>query len=390
MTSAPAMLAQARALAPAIRERAPEIERARRLPADLARDMARAGLFRIMLPRSVGGLELDALDALEVIEAIGEADAATGWCLMIGTTTSLAAAWLPPQAARTIWSDPETIAGGVFAPMGKARVEGDGGAERYRVSGRWQWASGSTHCRWLGGGCAILDDGKPRMLPNGMLDARMVYFPAEQATLIDSWHVSGLCGTGSGEMQVDDLVVPREFSVSLVADAPREDGPLYRFPVFGLLALGIAAVMLGNARGAVGELVALAGAKRPQASTRTLAERAGTQAELARNEAQLRSARAFYREAIAGAWARAAAGDPLGTEERALLRLAATHAVRTAADVARAMHDLGGGSSVFLDNPLQRRFRDAHVGTQHMMVAPPTLELAGRVLAGLPTDASML
>jgi alkylation response protein AidB-like acyl-CoA dehydrogenase len=148
--------------------------------------------------------------------------------------------------------------------------------------------------------------------------------------------------------------------------------------------------MLGNARGAVGELVALAGAKRPQASTRTLAERAGTQAELARNEAQLRSARAFYREAIAGAWARAAAGDPLGTEERALLRLAATHAVRTAADVARAMHDLGGGSSVFLDNPLQRRFRDAHVGTQHMMVAPPTLELAGRVLAGLPTDASML
>jgi alkylation response protein AidB-like acyl-CoA dehydrogenase len=380
------MLSQARQLAPTIRERAQEIERARRLPADLAATLAQAGVFRIMLPRSLGGLELGAADALRVIEAVGEADASTGWCVMIAATSSLSAAYLPMEAARRIHATPTTITGGVFAPMGKARAEGDG----YRLSGRWQWASGSANCAWLAGGSAILEDGKPRLLPNGALDSRMLFFPASAATLIDSWHTSGLCGTGSGEMQVDDIAVPREYSVSLITDLPREQGPLYRFPVFGLLALGIAAVMLGNARAAVADLVELAGAKRPQASSRTLAERAAAQAELAQAEARLRGARAFYYEALGEAWAKVCAGDPLDTAARASLRLAATHAVRTCADVARAMHDLGGGSSVFLSSALQRRFRDAHVGTQHMMVSPATWELTGRVLMGLPTDASVL
>ncbi|MFN9773167.1 MAG: acyl-CoA dehydrogenase family protein, partial [Burkholderiales bacterium] len=158
----------------------------------------------------------------------------------------------------------------------------------------------------------------------------------------------------------------------------------------GLLAQGIAFVMLGNARAAIDDLVALASSKRPQGSRRTLAERAGAQAELARAEAALRSASAYCVDAVGTAWSRALGGDPPGLRERAALRLSATHATRTAADVARAMYDLGGGSSVFESSPLQRRFRDAHVGTQHAMVAPPTLELAGRVLMGVATDATLL
>jgi alkylation response protein AidB-like acyl-CoA dehydrogenase len=161
-------------------------------------------------------------------------------------------------------------------------------------------------------------------------------------------------------------------------------------PIFGLLAQGIAAVMLGNARAAIDDLVALAGAKHPQGSRRTLAERASAQTDLARAEASLRSASAYCREAVGEAWRRVRAGEPLDAEARAHLRLSATHATRTAAEVARGMYDLGGGSSVYLSSPLQRRFRDAHVGTQHLMVAPPTWELAGRVLMGLPTDATLL
>jgi alkylation response protein AidB-like acyl-CoA dehydrogenase len=380
------ILATARSLAPGIRDRADEIERNRSLPADLAATLAHAGLFRTLLPRRLGGLECEPLTALATMEAIGEADASTGWCTMIAATAAMSAAWLDPAVAATVHASPEVVTGGVFAPIGRAVVDGDD----FVVSGRWPWFSGHAHCSWLSAGCTIVEDGRVRMLPNGMPDARMVFFPAAQGTRLDGWHVAGLQGTGSGEVALDGLRVPRERSVSLMTDSPREDGPLYRMPPFGLLAQGIAAVMLGNARGAIDELVALAGAKTPAGSRRTLAERAGAQTELARAEASLRSARAYCADAVGQAWRLACAGDAPDVRARAALRLSATTATRTAADVTRAMHDLGGGSAVYLSSPLQRRFRDAHVGTQHAMVSAATLELAGRVLMGLPTDATML
>ncbi len=380
------VLAQARAMAADIATRAREIEQARRLPADLARRFAEAGFFRMAVPSDVGGLEVDPATLLRTIETVGQADASAGWCVMIGATTGVTAAYLAPEQARMLYGDPAAITGGVFAPMGRALPEGDG----YRVSGRWQWASGSANCHWLMGGAVVLEDGKPRMLANGAPDARMMIFPADQAELIDSWHVSGLSGTGSGEMEVRDILVPRARTVSLMTDRPTATGALYAFPVFGLLALGIAAVMLGNARAAIDDLVELAGGKRPQGSRKTLAERPTAQATLAQAEAALRGARAFFYEAVAEAWDKARGAGAIAAPERAALRLAATHAVRSAAQVTRDMYDLGGGSSVFLTSGLQRRFRDAHVGTQHLMVSPPTLELAGRVLMGLPTDATQL
>lgn len=376
----------ARAMSGEIGTRLEAMARERRMPADLASSLARAGFFRMMTPASVGGLERPAAECLQALEALGETDASVGWCAMIAATTGLAASRMPLEAARTIHAGPEVVTGGVFAPMGRARPDGDA----YVLDGRWAWASGSTHCTWLGGGSLLLgDDGRPTLLEDGSPDLRMLFFPAEQATLIDTWHAMGLTGTGSGEMEVRGVRVPRALAVSLFAP-PRESGPLYRFPVFGLLALGIAAVMLGNARGAIDALIDLAGGKTPQGSRRTLAERAGVQAELAQAEASLRAARALVYDEVERAWSAACAGHDLDAPLRAGLRLAATHATRTAADVARAMHDLGGGTSVFLSCPLQRRFRDAHVGTQHMMVAPPTWELTGRVLLGLPTDTRQI
>lgn len=376
------ILERTRSLLGTIGSRSEEIERARRLPMDLARTLAAADLFRLFVPRALGGLEADPATALEVIETLAQVDASVGWCVMIGATSGLVGGYLPLDSARVIFDSPLTILGGVFAPMGKAVPEG----ASFRVSGQWQWASGSANCHWLMGGCAVLDEGRPRMLEGGMLDARMMIFPGEAAELIDTWHVSGLCGTGSGTMKLQERLVDRDYSVSLIVDPPRESGPLYRFPAFGLLALGIAAVMLGNARAAVSDLVDLAGGKRAPGSQRTLAERAQAQADLARTEASLRAARAFMQDAVGQAWRSACAGDTLSIETRAALRLAATHATRTSAEATRAMYDLGGGSSVFLSSPLQRRFRDGHTGTQHMMVAPPTYELVGRLLMGLPTD----
>lgn len=379
-------LAAAELIAPTLRARADEIERARRLPADLAQQFAQAGFFRMAVPHEIGGLELPPDAFMGTIEAVARADASSGWCVMIGATSGLSAAYLEPAAAREIYGDPLVITGGSNTPTGRASREGEG----YRLSGRWPWVSGGANCRWLKGISVVLEDGKPRLLPNGSPDARMMVFPASQATLIDTWQVAGMNGSGSGDMEVTDIAVPQAFTYSLVTGKPFASGALYQFPAFGLLAMGIAAVALGNARAAIDDLVELAGAKKPQGSRRTLAERGAAQSELAQAEAILRSARAFYYEAIGDAWRKARQGDAIGTEDRALLRLAATHATRSSADVVRMMFELGGGSVVYASHPLQRRFRDAYTATQHIMIAPPSWELAGRVLMGLPTDASML
>jgi len=320
------------------------------------------------------------------LEILGAADGATGWCAMIAGTSALTAAWLPEPYAAEIFGDPLAITGGVFAPMGKAVVDGDD----FLVSGRWAWASGSANCSWLLGGAVILADGVLRTLPNGGPDHRMMFMEASDIELIDTWDAVGMRGTGSGDMAAREVRVPQGRSVSFMTDRPRDTGPLYAFPPFGLLALGIAAVASGNARAALEDLKALAVAKKPGGSSRSLAERATVQAEFARAEAALEAARALADARIATAWGQASTGGALDATARAGLRLAATHLTRTAADVVRSAYDMAGGSSVYSNHPLQRRFRDAHVATQHMMVAPPTYELAGRVLLGLPTDETLI
>jgi indole-3-acetate monooxygenase len=379
------IVAEVRAAQPFLSERAAAIEAQRRLPSDIVARLTATGAFRMLVPRDAGGLEVSPRTACTVIEAVAEADAACGWCVMIGATAGLNAAYLDAAVARAIFADPSTIAGGVFAPMGRAVRDGDD----YILTGRWSWASGSGHCAWLGGGAVIIENGAPEREANGQPATRMFLFPADAATLHDTWHVTGLCGTGSGELSVEGLRVPAAHTVSLTGN-PVATGPLYAFPVFGLLALGVSSVATGIARGAINDLTALARAKTPQGTNRRLAERASVQAALADATAKLESARAFVATTVDAAWVSAQATGTVSLEQRAHLRLAATHATRTSADVTRTMYDLGGGSSVFLSSPLQRRFRDAHVVTQHMMIAQPTLELAGRVLLGQPTDASLL
>lgn len=373
------VLAKIKALAPEIKTRAKEIEAARRLPQDLAAKLAETGAFRMLVPKELGGFETDPMAALDVITAAARADSSTGWCVMIASTTSATSAYLPTDIGREIYGDPLAITGGVFAPMGTAVLEGD----EYRVNGHWNWASGSTHCTWLMGGAVILEDGKPRLLENGTPDARMMIFPASAVELPDTWHVTGQSGTGSGEMIARDVMVPRARSVSLMIDTPQYPGPLYVFPIFGLLSLGIASVALGNARGAMDDFLELAKTKFPKG-------RAMVQAGVAEAEAALSAAHAFVRTDVTQAFEIAQKTGAMDIETRGRLRLAATHAVRTSADVTRSLYDLGGGSSVYLSSPLQRRFRDAHVATAHVMTAPATYELTGRVLMDLSTDATFL
>ncbi len=208
--------------------------------------------------------------------------------------------------------------------------------------------------------------------------------------MIDTWRVSGLRGTGSHDIAAAGIELPVGRSASLISDRPRERGPLYAFPPFGLLAASIAAVALGIARGALDDIGGLAGAKVPTLSTRKLAERAATQQGVARAEAAVRAARAHLFDATERAWDAARAGGEIPVDLRVALRLAATHAVEASAGAVDAAYSLGGGSAIYDTNPLGRRFRDVHAATQHMLVAPSTWELTGRALLGLELDASQL
>jgi len=377
--------AAARALAPLLAERADEIEEGRRLPRDLAARFAREGFYRMCVPEVYGGLELPPAETMRTIETLARADGSSAWCVFIGATSGAVLAMLPADAARDVFSHPEIRLGGVFAPRGKA-VAKEGG---FRVSGRWQWGSGTEICHWVMGGCQVIRDGKPELLRNGTPRSRMMLAPASEIEFFDTWHVSGLCGTGSTDFAMNDLFVPESRAVGLGVDGPLER-PLYAFPQFGLLAMGIAAVSLGLARAAIDELVEIAGGKTPAGSSRTLAARASAQSDVSQAEALWRSSRAFYYEAVEAAWESACTRGAIEPDHRRDVRLATTHATRSCAAAVDLMYHLGGGTSVYRRSPLQRIFRDVHVATQHMMVAPATLELTGRLFLGLETDLAML
>jgi alkylation response protein AidB-like acyl-CoA dehydrogenase len=376
----------ARALQSELASRAQEMEEVRRLPADLAAKMAEAGLFRMVTPAAYGGLECSPRQIVDAVEAVAEANASAGWCTMIGATTAMNAAYMEPATAQDVYNDPHIITGGVFAPMGKAVVDGDD----YIVSGRWQWGSGSANCTWLCGGCMVFEDGELRTLPSGRPDTRMMVFPASDVELIDTWHVMGLKGTGSGDLAVENVRVPKARSVSLVADKPYVDGALYKFPAFGLLSLGVAATAMGNAKGALQAFIDLGSVKKNQGSRKTLGERATVQSEAARMMAEFRAARAYLHDEIEQTWEIAQNSAEIPVDRQAALRMACTHMVRTGAEITRTYYDLGGGAALFEASELQRRFRDAHAMTQHIVTAPATWELTGRLLFGLPTDASMV
>lgn len=355
------------------REVAAETERERRLPDVLLARLRDGSLLRAGVPAALGGPQADPATILHAAETVARGDASAGWCVSIAATSSLLSAHLPPEGAEEIFRDPAVVAAGVWAPRGRATPEGGG----YRVSGRWAFCSGINHSDWLFAGCAT-DDG---LIVAGL--------PKTDLDVLDTWHTGGLRGTGSHDCVAADVFVPARRTLSLIAGGPVIDAPLYRFPIFGFFALSIAAAALGNARGGLDDLAALATAKTTPTG-RTLASRSATQGAVGEAEAALRAAHGLFFSAIDAAWATAQDPGPVDTELRLGIRLAATHAVRTSADVTRAMYDLGGGSAIYESSPLQRRFRDAHTATAHFQVNPATWELTGRVLLGVPADTAQL
>lgn len=365
----------ARKLGAVVRAHADEAERIRRLPTPVVEALTDAGLLRLCVPEVYDGPELPPAHLVEVIEAVAHADGATGWCTMIASTTSSTSVFLEPDVARAIYGDPSVVTGGVFAPGGEGVREGGG----VRVTGRWQWGSGTQHCHWVLGG-VLCDDGT----------FRLCFAPAADVTFHDTWYTSGMRGTGSLDFSFDHVWVPDPSTIQPGVTPPRVDSPLARFPNFTLLGAGVAAVGLGIARRALDELIDLAGAKKPQYSKRTLAHSSFTQVELARAEAALRSARAFLLDELEQAWSLATSGEVVPDDARVRIRLAAAHAASTCAAVVDTAFTLAGGTAVYDTSVLGRCLRDAHVVTQHVMTAPKLNETFGKFLLGLDVDTAMI
>jgi alkylation response protein AidB-like acyl-CoA dehydrogenase len=269
-------------------------------------------------------------------------------------------------------------------PRGRAtRVDGG-----YRVSGRWAFGSGSGHASWLLGG-SLVTAAAGDTIGEGRPEARMMFFPREDVVIEDTWYVNGLRGTGSNDFEVRDVFVPDRRSCPIGVGERWASGPTYAFPIYGLLALGVASVGLGIAQGAIDALKSLAIAKTPTGSKRLLAERAAAQSGIAEAEALVRSSRAFIHETVRDAWDRVTDGARLTLDDRALLRLAATTAALSSARAVDLCYNLGGATAIYETNPLQRQFRDVHTLTQHVMVGQPTLEVAGRIFLQIPTDTAM-
>ncbi|MGK4005682.1 acyl-CoA dehydrogenase family protein [Sorangium sp. So ce1036] len=382
------MLLQAvRDLAPGISARSTEIEAARRIPADLLDELKAAGCFRMFLPRSHGGYEVDVRTGMEVLETLARADGATGWTVMIGSESPHLFALLPRERFDAIYAGgPDVIIGGGFNAQGEA----DAAAGGYRVTGRWSFASGCEHASFLFGNCVLTDGGRPLPGPmEGVPATRAMLFPASEVRILDTWSVLGLRGTGSHDIAVEAAFCPAERSFDIFQGTPAVASPGFVAPVLHFV-LHMGAVAVGIAQGALDDTVALAtsGKKRLYARA-ALAESPVFQVHLGRAATSVRAARALLRETGDAFWA-ACVNDPaaaLGLAPQISAALA--WVTETAARAVDACYQAGGGGVARDASPLQRRFRDMHTFSQHAAAAEGWLGQAGAALLGQATGFSI-
>ncbi|MGH7368012.1 MAG: acyl-CoA dehydrogenase family protein [Candidatus Rokuibacteriota bacterium] len=376
----------ARKLGPLIRSSAAETDAQRELPRALFETMADAGLFRLALPKTLGGPEMDLPSYIEVIEEIGRADASTAWVTNQVAIFATYAARMETAAARAIWIDtPRSVVANTPLASAQATVVPGG----YRVTGRQGFSTGCRHASWLAAHATVSEHGRPRV-DEGEPELRYLFVPRAQAELLDTWQVRGMRGTGTHHFAVTDVFVPEERTVKSVTAPLVETGPLYRLPRTLVFASGDAAVALGTARSCLASFTELATTKTPRAMDALLRDQAMIQSDVGRAEARLRSSRAFLFEAVREIWDAVLATGAVTLDQRAVLRLATTDGIRAAVAVVDMVYNMAGATAAYESSPIQRHFQDVHVMSQHLQARLAHYELVGRHWLGLKVDESRL
>lgn len=370
-------LSAARELAKAAGAASAEIAERRRIPAELSNAIADGGFFRLLLPKSLGGAEMEHPDFLKIVRVFAEADASVGWCVNQNNVFSTNAVRVPPETANEIWTvQRNVVTNGPPSSETRADVT-DGG---YRVSGRWNFSSGFPHATWLAALTPVYRAGESEPF-----EMRTMLLPKDQAKTLDIWHVGGLRGTGSQSFEARDLFIPAARSYPTTAES-REPGPLYVMPTTLLFCSGFATVALGAARAGLDAAIALATAKTQQGRESPLALESTTQRMVGQAEAIWNAARAFLQESANAMWRGARDNLELNQDERIAVRLSSTHAIREAARVVDIAYTLCGSGAIFESNPIQRRFQDVHAITQQIQGRPTHYDTAGQHFLGLKPD----
>ncbi|HET7883155.1 MAG TPA: acyl-CoA dehydrogenase family protein, partial [Acetobacteraceae bacterium] len=358
----PDLLATARRLEPMVAALRPQFDQDRQLPRALVDALHAAGLFRMWLPRALGGAELPPLEFLEVIEELSRQDGSVGWCTVIPAGYGRLSGALDEDAARHIFGAGLGTLVGTLNPTGRA-VATPGG---YRVSGRWGYGSFIGYGEWVLGNCMV-ERGAAAESP----EFRLCLFPRDAVEVFDVWHVGGLRATGSNDYQVTDLFVPERNTIPLedFQPPPRRPGPLYAIPMTSTFVSCIATVTLGIARAALEDLVEIGARKRTAGAGPVLRDKPLAQADLARAEATLGAGRAYLFAELGRMWDNTVAGRPVTIRARAAVKLAACHAAQCAIQAVDLAYQSAGGASVYQGSRLERCFRDVHVAGQHVALS---------------------
>ncbi|MEV0292512.1 acyl-CoA dehydrogenase family protein [Nocardia sp. NPDC050710] len=362
------IIARAQALAPRLRERSAEIEQARRLPADIVEQLRDAGVFRMAFARSWGGPELTSIEQTEVVEALAYGDASVGWCAMIGSDTGLYARFLEESVAKEMFPSLDMATAGLLFPTGRAeRVPGG-----FRLTGRWQFGSGITHADWVVSGAFIQRDGEPERDASGAPDSRLFLVPRDRVEIIDTWHTTGLAGSGSCDYRIADVFVPEQHTLEFGV-VRGESGPLAQPEVH---MRNMPAVPLGVARAALDYARAESAGK---------ADDYRVQVTIAECEADLHATRSGVYAALRRQWEildGPGTLDDLTPNERAALPLSRLHAFRTARSIVGRLYDLRQTSAIYRPSPLDRWLRDTNTMCQHIVAQDRILQSAGAYLMG--------
>jgi alkylation response protein AidB-like acyl-CoA dehydrogenase len=382
--TAEGILAAARAAAPLLRERAAAIEANRHLPPDVVELLRSTGVFRMNMPKAWGGPELPSPRQVEVIEALAVGDPSAAWCAMIGSDSGIYSGFLAEEVARELFPRLDMVTAGWIHPEGVAeRVAGG-----YRVSGRWRFGSGCTHSDWLVAGCRVYRDGEPEPDPGGgPVHWRIMLARPEDYEITDTWHTTGLAGSGSRDYAVTDLFVPEERSFSLAE--PHRPGPLHALP--DTILRKMSGVPLGVSRAALDYVRKLAETRVDRSTGLPWAGEYRVRAGIAAAEAELAAARAGVYTSLEQQWQRLTAGTGSSLDDRAAVALARHTAFRTARSILNRLYDLVGGSSIYRDaGPLDRWLRDVTTMNQHAVAQDGILQAAGELLLTGKTESLFL
>ena len=380
---------RAAALAPLLSAAAPGNDAARRLSDEVVAALHEARLFRLLLPRVLGGGEGTPTDYVRVVETVAQADASTGWVLSQTLVAGIAAFYLAPEAAAEIFTPADAVLAWGSAPGPVRAVAVEGG---YRVSGTWTFSSGCRQATWLGAHCPIVDrTGAPAIEADGRPAERTMLFPRASVPLVDRWHVLGLRGTASDGYVLDDLFVPAAHSITSMyrwPDTERQGlGVACRFHATGLYAPGTAAVAIGNARGLLAATIDLARRKTARTAAAALCDSEIVQTTVAEAATRLDASWSFLLDTLREAEAVALREGGLPLEARMRLRAASTFAITGAGDAVSALYRLAGSTAIFEADVFERRLRDAFTLSQQIQSRANHYATVGRYLLGLDVDA---